>query len=144
VPVVVIPELDAKSEVILAAGYRRASERNENCQRPLHKLLPFFAERVLMIPSGHSFGNGMTKKNMVAKRRRVDARPRRRNSVLKSRMRDNPVGVQTEGLSTIKVLFRRVLGIIPGDIRSFQLCKTDSGYHTVYLKDLPATDARRP
>jgi hypothetical protein len=48
-------------------------------------------------------------------------------------------------LWTIKVqsFFRRALGITSGDIRSFQLCKTNSGYyHTVYLKDLPETDAR--
>ena len=48
-------------------------------------------------------------------------------------------------LWTIKVqsFFRQALGITSDDIRSFQLCKTNSGYyHTVYLKDLPETDAR--
>ena len=43
----------------------------------------------------------------------------------------------------VQSLFRRALGVTSGDIRSFQLCKTNSGYyHTVYLKDLPETDAR--
>ena len=87
----------------------------------------------------------MTRKRMGAKRPRAGALPHRRKSVLNSRMRDNPVD-QTEMFWTIKArnFFRRALGITTGDIRSFQLCKTNSGYQTVYLKDLPATDARRP
>ena len=85
----------------------------------------------------------MTKKHR-AKRSRAGAH--RRKSVLNARMRDNPVEAETERLLTITVrnFFRRAFGITPGDIRSFQLCITNGGYHTVYLKDLPATDARQP
>jgi hypothetical protein len=88
-------------------------------------------------------GNGMTKKRMGTKRPRAGAH--RRKSVLNTRMRDNPVD-QTEMFWTIKArnFFRRAIGTTTGDIRSFQLCITNSGYYTVYLKDLPATDARRP
>ena len=94
-----------------------------------------------MIPGGL---NDMTKKQTVGKRAR--AGERKRKSVLNSRMGDNPAEAQTEELWTIKVqnFFRLTLGKTSGDIQSFQLYKTDSGYRTVYLKDLPATDARGP
>jgi hypothetical protein len=51
-------------------------------------------------------------------------------------MRNDQLEVETERLSAIKVLFRLIFGT-PGDIRSFQLCQTNTGYHTVYLEDLP-------
>jgi hypothetical protein len=87
----------------------------------------------------------MTKKRMGTKRPKAGVSPRRRKSVLKSGMRDNSVEGQTERLSTINLpsFFRRVLGITPDDIRSFQLRKTNSGYRTVYLKDLLAQSSAR-
>ena len=86
----------------------------------------------------------MTKKNRG--KPGASALPHRRESVQNARMRDNPVEAQTERLWTIKArnFFRLALGKTSGDILSFQLYKTDSGYRTVYLKDLQATDARRP
>ena len=89
-----------------------------------------------MIPRGHSFGVGMTKKRTGSKRPRAGALPHRR---------DNTVD-QTHMFRESKErnFFRRFLGMTNGDIRSFQLCITNSGYYTVYLKDLPATDERRP
>ena len=85
----------------------------------------------------------MTKKQTV--RKRPKARKHRREFVLHTRMRNNQEA-QTERLWTIIVrnFFQTVLGRTTGDIRSFQLYETNSGYHTVYLKDLPATDTRRP
>jgi hypothetical protein len=86
----------------------------------------------------------MTKKNTAAKRPRAGGH--RRKSVLNTRMRDNPLEAETERMLTITVrnFFRRAFGMTNGHIRSFKLYITNSGYHTVYLKDLPATDARRP
>jgi hypothetical protein len=86
----------------------------------------------------------MTKKRIGAKHPKAGAH--RRKSVLNTRMRDNPVEAEMERLLTITVrnFFRRAFGTRPGDIRSFQLYITKSGYHTVYLNNLPATDARRP
>ena len=88
--------------------------------------------------------NDMTKKQTV--RKRPKAREHRRESVLHTRMRNNLEKAQTERLWTINVrnFFQTVLGTTTGDIHSFQLYETNSGYRTVYLKDLPATDARRP
>ena len=96
-----------------------------------------------MSPCGHSFVM-TTKKQTVGKRPR--AGERKRKSVLNSRMRDNLEKAQTEMLWTINVrnFFQAVLGTTTGGIRSFQLYETNSGYYTIYLKDLPATDARRP
>ena len=80
----------------------------------------------------------MTKKP-VNKRRRAGVRPRGRKSAsLKSRMRNDQAEMETERLSAIKVLFRRVSGT-PGDIRSFQLCQTKrlpDGLTTTDLADL--------
>jgi len=76
----------------------------------------------------------MTKK-LGTKRHRAGVKARRCKPALLKSPIQNPV--ENERLATIKVLFRRVLGMTPGEIRSFQLCQTVSGYHTVYLKDLP-------
>jgi hypothetical protein len=82
----------------------------------------------------------MTKKKTVGKRPRADER--KRKSVRNSRMDDNPVEAQADRLWTkVRNFFRLTLGITSGDIHSFQLYKTDSGYHTVYLKDLPPTNS---
>ena len=66
----------------------------------------------------------MTKKRMGAKRLRAGALPHRRESVLNSRMRDNPVD-QTEMFWTNKArnFFRRALGITTGDIIHFNSAK---------------------
>ena len=111
---------------------------------PSHKLSPLFAGRVTDDSLRSLLRNGMTKKHRA--KPRAGALPHKRESVLNSRMRDNPVEAETERLLTIKVrnFFRRAFAVTPGDIRSFQLCITNSGYHTVYLKDPPATDGRRP
>jgi hypothetical protein len=87
----------------------------------------------------------MTKKHTGAKRPRGRATPNRRKSVLNSRVDDVSLEAQMEKLWTIKMrsFFQRVLGTTAGDLRSFQIYKTDSGYQTVYLKD-PPTSARSP
>ena len=103
---------------------------------------PFFAGRVIDDFLRPPIRNGMTKKQ--TKRPRAGTLPHRRKSVLSSRRRDDSVEAQTEMFWTRWNVFRRALGITTGDIRSFQLYITDSGYRTVYLKDLRRTDARRP
>ena len=101
----------------------------EHCQLPSYKLPPFFAGKM----------NCMKKKHTRAKRPRAGATPRSRESVLNSRMSDNPVEAQMERRwLRVQSSFQRVFGTA-GDLRSFQIYKTDSGYQTVYLnlKDPP-------
>ena len=116
-------------------------KETEHCQYS-HKLPPFISGRVIDDSQWSLLRNGMTNKRIGAKRHRSGALAHGRKSVLNTRMRDHPVQAETEMPLTIKVrnFFRQAFGT--ANIRSFQLCLTNSGYYTVYLKDRPATDAR--
>jgi hypothetical protein len=72
----------------------------------------------------------MAKKQIRKKRPRVGSTPQ---SVLNSATVDSPVEPQMLRIIKKWSFFRRMLGPTSGDLRSFQIYKTDNGHYTVYL-----------
>jgi len=84
----------------------------------------------------------MPKKQIGKKRPSAGSKPHRDKSVLNSGMVDSPIEPQMDRTIKRWSFFRRILGTTAGDVRSFQIYTTKSGYYTVYLKD-SATSAPR-
>ena len=77
----------------------------------------------------------MPKKQMGKKRPTAGSKLHKGKSVLNAGMADSPIEPQMLGTIKRWSFFRRMLGATPGDVRSFQIYITKSGYYTIYFQD---------